>query len=320
MPSYARSQLYKYYATSFLRNANGRHFCIVLCSWPFHNSQTAIWSNLALIQVVSKRVAPLLDTSSITPHNPAASMSAPQIPNITLPDGTTMSLYSPDLPEKLPNFPPSFQRKIVRQLESQLESSHALPKGNSAAEEHARFMLIDGASWQLGKCLRYSTPTRIAEAVAPLTQTHRRRLNKTAVIPMLFLGVALSRHEGEEERSVRAFTEAFSNLGDIPKMPEKNLIWARANMARMLRRMNKTEEASQQEKLTREWILAHLYKYPPSEIKNIIADDIGTGTNILDHNDVLALFSTLREIGPKQAILNGNILIHYGVKPPPGFQ
>ncbi|KAJ3503904.1 hypothetical protein NLJ89_g8224 [Agrocybe chaxingu] len=230
-------------------------------------------------------------------------MSAPQIPNITLPDGTTMSLYSPDLPEKLPNFPPIFPKKD--------------------SEEHARFMLIDGASWQLGKCLRYSTPTRIAEAVAPLTwvtQTHRRRLNKTAVIPMLFLGVALSRHEGEEERSIRAFTEAFSNLGDIPKMPEKNLIWARANMARMLRRMNRIEEASQQEKLTREWILAHPYKYPPSEIKNIIADDIGTGTNILDHEDVLALFSTLREIGPKQAILNGNILIHYGLKPPPGFQ
>ncbi|KAJ3503901.1 hypothetical protein NLJ89_g8223 [Agrocybe chaxingu] len=191
-----------------------------------------------------------------------------------------------------------------------------MPRGKTVKEDQDRHVFIDAVSWQLATCLRYSMPTRIAEAVAPLTfltEAHRRihKGTKVDVVPTLYLGVALSRIEGEEERALKTFKEAFDNLHTSSQVPAKNLIWARANMARMLRGMGRNAEASIQERLTslREWIVNNSLDFFPNVITNAIADDIGTGAHILDHRDVIAHFSRFRELGPNQWVLDGKIVL-----------
>jgi len=94
--------------------------------------------------------------------------------------------------------------------------------------------------------------------VPPLTflaETYKQKNGSKSVdlVPTLYLSVALSRVEGEEERSIRAFKEGSSNnFSNGPfEVPALNLIWARANHARLLRRMNRTAEAEKQERLSR---------------------------------------------------------------------
>jgi len=73
------------------------------------------------------------------------------------------------------------------------------------------------------------------------------------VIPTtLYIGVALSRIDGEAARAIRAFNEAFNSIGsDHDGRPVLNLIWARANLTRLLRRMNRVSAAKEQEFLAR---------------------------------------------------------------------
>lgn len=71
------------------------------------------------------------------------------------------------------------------------------------------------------------------------------------ITPTLYLGVALSRVEGEENRAISVFNEGLANLFNGPDPPDHNLLWARANYARMLRRISKIKEAEEQERFTR---------------------------------------------------------------------
>lgn len=110
---------------------------------------------------------------------------------------------------------------------------------------------------------QHPVPTRIAEAVGPITYIieNFKRINgrdKTDPAPTLFLAVALSRIPGEEERAIRTFTEALKALDEpLPvqangvNKPFRNVVWARANMARMYRQMGRIKEAKEQEKLAR---------------------------------------------------------------------
>lgn len=68
----------------------------------------------------------------------------------------------------------------------------------------------------------------------------------------------------------------------------------------------------------REWIHGHRFTYPPSEFYAIFADDVGTGSHILDHPEVVQLFKDIKEVGPNQAIL-GNMGIFYNQKGPIPF-
>jgi len=156
-------------------------------------------------------------------------------------------------------------------------------------------------------------------------------------MPGLYLAVALSRNTGDEERAIRTFNEVIEHLNDIPQRPQKNLLWARANMARLYRSMGRIADAEKQERLCRrefsaqrsrsllitiltcrEWIYGHRFTYPPSEFYAIFADDVGTGSHILDHPEVVQLFKDIKEVGPNQAIL-GNMGIFYNQKGPIPF-
>jgi len=102
---------------------------------------------------------------------------------------------------------------------------------------------------------QYSTPTRIVEAVGPLTvvlSTFRTIYGnqKVDVVPNLYLAVALSKTAGEEARALEAYKLATDNINSL-NIPKKNLIWAMANIAHLFRRLNRIPEAEEQERLAR---------------------------------------------------------------------
>jgi len=76
---------------------------------------------------------------------------------------------------------------------------------------------------------------------------------KIDVVPSLYLAVALSKNPGEEERAIRVFKETIDNIysKNIGEMPVKNLLWARANAARLFRQLNRVPEAEEQEEIIR---------------------------------------------------------------------
>ncbi|KAF9527521.1 hypothetical protein CPB83DRAFT_855938 [Crepidotus variabilis] len=242
-------------------------------------------------------------------------------PFIELPGGEKLNVLTEELRKKFPELSPQIQRKTIRKLEAYLQDVYAKPQRNEQ-EKGARYLLIDSTSWQLAQCLRHSNPTRIAEAVAPLTflvESHNKfhHGKKVDVQPALYLCVALSRVEGEEDRAINLFNKTISHLYDNGSPPARNLIWARANMARLYRNMGRVADASVQEKLTREWILGRPYFMPPSEIKDLLADDVGTGSHILDHPDIIRLFDSINQIGPNEALIHNNsVLVQYNQKEP----
>ena len=75
--------------------------------------------------------------------------------------------------------------------------------------------------------------------------------NQIVIFPLLYLGVALSKKPGEEEKAIKTFQEALDNLDKAPQMPVRGLIWARAYFSRTLRKKGRVEEAKKQEKLIR---------------------------------------------------------------------
>ena len=103
---------------------------------------------------------------------------------------------------------------------------------------------------------QYSTPTRILEAVGPLTVVLNtfRTLNRSQVdiIPNLYLAVALSKTAGEEARALETYKLVTDNLySPNTTTPHKNLVWAMANIAHLFRRLNRIPEAEEQERLAR---------------------------------------------------------------------
>lgn len=167
------------------------------------------------------------------------------------------------------------------------------------------------------KSVKHSTPSRIAEALAPLTfiaETCKRVNGPDAVdvVPTLFLAVSLSRIDGEEERALQTFKQAFLKIR--PDIPPLNIIWARANKARLLRQLNRIPEAELEEKFTRciflfwvyplrsnyallyiirHWILRNRTHLRPAVIKAGLSDDVNTGAYILDHPEIVACFNQI---------------------------
>ena len=79
--------------------------------------------------------------------------------------------------------------------------------------------------------------------MAPLTvvlNTYRTIYgNKVDIVPNLYLAVALSKTAGEEARALETYKLATDNLYSVNTVtPQKNLIWAMANMAHLFRRLN----------------------------------------------------------------------------------
>lgn len=79
--------------------------------------------------------------------------------------------------------------------------------------------------------------------------------NKVDIVPSLYLAVALSKTVGEEARALETYKLVTDNLYSsntaTPQTPQKNLIWAMANIAHLFRRLNRIPEAEEQERLAR---------------------------------------------------------------------
>ena len=75
--------------------------------------------------------------------------------------------------------------------------------------------------------------------------------NQIDIFPTLYLGVALSKKPGEEEKAIRTFQEVLDNLDKATQMPVRGLIWACAHFSRTLRKKGRVKEAKKQEKLIR---------------------------------------------------------------------
>ncbi|EDR13681.1 uncharacterized protein LACBIDRAFT_308926 [Laccaria bicolor S238N-H82] len=112
---------------------------------------------------------------------------------------------------------------------------------------------------------------------------------------MLYLGVALSKNPGQEERAIKIFQEALDNLDKATYMPHRGLIWARAYFSRTLRKKGRVKAAKKQEKLIREWILGHPYSMPPSELKELVIED-GQRDYVFSHPEMMTVFGQMEEI------------------------
>jgi len=167
--------------------------------------------------------------------------------------------------------------------------------------EQIKDHVIETFYWQLAQFYRYATPSRIAEAVPALefvVDTYKRCNpdgQKIDIFPTLYLGVALSKNPGQEERAIKVFQEALENLDKATQMPHRGLIWARAYFSRTLRKKGRVKEAKKQEKLIREWILGHPYSMPPSELKELVIED-GQRDYVFSHPEMMTAFGQMQEM------------------------
>ena len=97
---------------------------------------------------------------------------------------------------------------------------------------------------------QYSDPMRIAEAVPYLEQNIAtfkkvKGADVKDVTPMLYLAVALHKQPGEEQKALQIFEEAAE--GNPMSQYHQTLLWARSNIARLLRRLNRAKEAKTHE-------------------------------------------------------------------------
>ncbi|KAJ7481623.1 hypothetical protein FB451DRAFT_1236647 [Mycena latifolia] len=173
-----------------------------------------------------------------------------------------------------------------------------------------RMHVLDFCNWQLATALRYSTPTRIAEAVPYLEQViacfdSQHTNGEVDVTPVMYLGVALHKEPGQEDAAVRHFQAAYAYAPAI-EMQHKTQLWSRACFSRLLRRMGKIEEAEEQENAIRTWLQWHQYAMPPSTFRGLITDPLHEGKDyILEHPSVESMFAGMVEIGP-------NMVMHFG--------
>ncbi|KAK7052028.1 hypothetical protein R3P38DRAFT_3305901 [Favolaschia claudopus] len=162
--------------------------------------------------------------------------------------------------------------------------------------------VLDTCDWQLSTCLRYSTPSRISEAVPYLERSiayhTRNNPDKVDETPEMYLGVALHKLPGQEEAAISRFRRAYGAAPHI-EMQHHTQLWSRACYSRLLRRLGRVEEAKAQEKAIRNWILGHPYAMPPSECRALILDPEHEGQDyILDHPQIQSFFQNTREVGP----------------------
>ncbi|KAF9461810.1 hypothetical protein BDZ94DRAFT_1263047 [Collybia nuda] len=211
------------------------------------------------------------------------------------------------------------QRGLVSQLEDFIEEvkadgsiPHLLHLGvlspQNMDEKHIKKdHLLEKCCWQLAQLYRFSTPSRIAEAVPAIqfvSEIYQRENPDVAVkkdvVPMLYLGVALSRSRKHDDEALNTLEQALAAADLTPDQNLKNTLWGRAEYSRLLRRFGKMAEAEAQESHIRSWLLGHPYTVQHSELKALISDEGATDPNhILGHADMSDFF------GPSNVTFQG---------------
>ncbi|KAM6494819.1 hypothetical protein JOM56_009442 [Amanita muscaria] len=233
------------------------------------------------------------------------------------------NILDPCLAQVCSQLPPEHQRQLVDVLKakctdiegaSSTEAQLAMigqSDSISLPEDKRRAIVasgLDQCRWQLCMFLRYSTPSRIAEATpylkSVLAHFAAEKPGEIDVIPLLYLGVALHKVPGEESAALNAFTTAFDH--GVDRESTNNMLWARGCMSRLLRRLGKIREAEQQESEIRDWLRWHKFGMPKSEFINLVTDPDHEGKDhVMDHPEMQKLFEGVVDMG------NG-MVIHFG--------
>ncbi|KAJ7265475.1 hypothetical protein B0H12DRAFT_1100911 [Mycena haematopus] len=229
----------------------------------------------------------------------------PGIPTITSPRFGTIPVIGTDISSSFSALSDSEQREVIDKLkafraEVEVKANAEYLKNIGVTHPDvalAKAAVIDTCNWELSMCLRYSTPTRIAEAVPYLEQNiaYHKKKNPNGEVdatPEMYLGVALHKQAGQEEAAMRTSL--------------RTQLWSRACFSRLLRRIGKIQEAEEQEDEIRNWLLFHPYGMPPSEFRALVTDQQHEGPDsILNHPSVQNMLSNAIEIAP-------GMVVHFG--------
>ncbi|PPR01431.1 hypothetical protein CVT24_001905 [Panaeolus cyanescens] len=252
------------------------------------------------------------------------------IPTILI-EGQQVPVLHPHLPSEFGHLAPEVQRRAIRGLESLLEelrgdgsmahlhrlrlidddeATSPFSDQEKAAYKHTA---IDSCCWQLAQFLRYSTPTRIAEAVPHLTYVVQQKIQHAPdhaavdVIPLYYLGVALARN-GDDQRAIERLRDAM----DKQRLPDAefhplNMMWAQAHLAWLYRKAGRITDAESQENSVCRWILTHPYAFPRSTLLSGLTDEEvpELGAHIVDNPQVARFLENTLELG-------GGMSIHFG--------
>ncbi|KAI0777836.1 hypothetical protein BD413DRAFT_467903 [Trametes elegans] len=188
--------------------------------------------------------------------------------------------------------------------EQQRRTLGVLKTQDTTAEQVAQRVAayLDKCYWQLAQFYRYSSPCRIEEAEPYLREVVRYakvKGGKRDVAPELYLAVAIHKEPAREQEALSLFADAFGDVEEngAPVPGPRSELWARASWARLLRRVQRVQDAQVQEQAIVDWIVGHPEVLPPPKLKALVSDETDSGVlnNILDHPQVLAAFEKARE-------------------------
>ncbi|KAI8986285.1 hypothetical protein BD414DRAFT_515311 [Trametes punicea] len=166
---------------------------------------------------------------------------------------------------------------------------------------------LDKCYWQLSQFYRYSVPCRISEAEPYLREIIRyakAKGGKRDIAPDLFLAVAIHKQPGKVQEAISLFTDAFNEFDDNETLAlgPRSELWARAHWARLLRRVERVQDAQVQERAIVDWIVEHPMVLPAPKLMALVSDEADGGilNGILNHPEVLAAFENARERSPRR--------------------
>ncbi|KAI0718162.1 hypothetical protein C8T65DRAFT_639199 [Cerioporus squamosus] len=147
--------------------------------------------------------------------------------------------------------------------------------------------------WQLAQLYRYSTPCRIDEAESALREVLRYQQAKGLrrdVAPELYLAVAIHKVPEKEQEALSMFASAFERYeehGD-PALGPRSELWARASWARLLRRVDRVQDAQAQEQAVIDWVVSHPLVLRPAKLRALVSDEADSGVlnNIIENPEV----------------------------------
>ncbi|KAI0671139.1 hypothetical protein C8Q78DRAFT_1034234 [Trametes maxima] len=161
---------------------------------------------------------------------------------------------------------------------------------------------LDKCYWQISQFYRYSVPCRISEAETFLREVIRyakEKGGKRDVIPELYLAVAIRNAPEKEQEALTLFSDAFADFdaNGAPALGPRSELWARAHWARLLRRVERVQEAQAQEQAIINWVVGHPMVLPPPKLKALVSDESDSGVlnNIMEHPEVVAAIEQARE-------------------------
>lgn len=133
-----------------------------------------------------------------------------------------------------------------------------------------------------------------------------------ALVPLAYLGVALSRSREHDGEALEILTKVLSDAHRTAVPYQKHFLWSRAELSRLLRRLDRTGEAEKHEdmlrcvnryppmtarhriqlRFARSWILDRSTTVSLKEFNALVSDDTDSGINhILVHEDMRELFN-----------------------------